>query len=258
MNHAMNPATSKDAPSSIVLPKLILGLSLIAVGLIYSLDRLGYVDARNLLDYWPVILVAVGVAKIVQPGRGRFAGLILTIVGLVILGENLRLMDFEAEDLFPLIFVLIGLRIAWHALRPGRRPATGGDAASTLNATSVLGGATRGNNSQDFRGGNLVAIMGGHVVDLRGARIANGPAVIDIFAFWGGVELKVPESWQVVMEGQPLLGAFEDNTHRTGTASPTHAAAATGLVDLGKGGDEPPQVLIVKGLAIMGGVDVKN
>ncbi len=87
----------------------------------------------------------------------------------------------------------------------------------------------------------MVAFMGGCEVDLRNARIQNGPAVIDAFAFWGGVEIRVPEEWVVTVEGIALLGAYEDST-RT----------------LAEEGDMLRQELVVKGLAIMGGVEIKN
>jgi hypothetical protein len=74
-------------------------------------------------------------------------------------------------------------------------------------------------------------------VDLRDARIESGEAVIDTFAFWGGIEIIVPEDWQVACKGLPLMGGFEDKT---------------------RGAPDAKQRLIVKGLAIMGGVEIKN
>ncbi|MCP4562556.1 MAG: cell wall-active antibiotics response protein, partial [Bosea sp.] len=110
---------------------------------------------------------------------------------------------------------------------------------------AILGGATRTSNSADFRGGDMVAFMGGCDINLRQARIAQSPAVIDAFAFWGGVEIKVPEQWSVSVRGVPLLGGYEDNT-RPPLAEDELAA------------DEPRQELIIKGFAIMGGVEIKN
>jgi hypothetical protein len=74
-------------------------------------------------------------------------------------------------------------------------------------------------------------------VDLRNAAI-NGDAVIDVFAMWGGIEIRVPESWTVVGRVTPLMGGFEDHT-RAPQAATTHR-------------------LTVRGMVIMGGVEIKN
>ena len=88
-----------------------------------------------------------------------------------------------------------------------------------------------------FRGGDYTAVMGGCEVDLRQATI-EGEATIDAFAFWGGIEIKVPKTFTVDSRVTALLGGFSDRTD--------HSEA------------DPDQRLIVRGMALMGGVDVKN
>lgn len=227
---------------SIVTPRLLMGLALIFVGGIYTLDRLGYVEARDLIDYWPVILIIVGLGKLIWPGSGggRLTGILLVFVGAWLLAYYFYYIDWNPWDFWPLILVFVGLRIVAQGVF-GRRPATG-DGASMVNGMAILGGTRRTSHSKDFRGGDLVAFMGGCEVDLRQARIAESPAVIDAFAMWGGIEIAVPRDWHVVTQGVPLLGGYEDKTVGPDD-DPTSA---------------PRQELIVKGFAIMGGVEIKN
>jgi hypothetical protein len=112
------------------------------------------------------------------------------------------------------------------------------DSNSTISAFVLLGGLKRTNDSQDFRGGEATAIMGGCEIDLRQASIKEGDAVLDLFAFWGGIEVRIPEDWSVVLEGIPVLGGYEDNSHPP------------------KG--DARKRLIIKGYAVMGGVEIKN
>jgi hypothetical protein len=76
---------------------------------------------------------------------------------------------------------------------------------------------------------------------LRQASIAPGTeAVIDVFAFWGGIEIKVPEDWIVINRVMPLMGGVDDKTR---TPNPT-----------------PPveKRLVISGIVVMGGVGLKN
>ncbi len=104
-----------------------------------------------------------------------------------------------------------------------------------------MGGVARRSNSQAFEGADLTVVMGGCEIDLRQASIAPGTeAIIDVFAFWGGIDIKVPADWTVVTRAMPLMGGVEDKTH---TPQP------------------PPPVekrLVISGIVVMGGVVVKN
>jgi hypothetical protein len=115
----------------------------------------------------------------------------------------------------------------------GRATESGG----RMSALAILGAVTRGNNSQAFRGGNLVAIMGGCEIDLRNAAI-DGDAVLDVFAMWGGIEIRVPSDWTVSSQVVPLMGGVEDKTR------PPRGAAIHRLT--------------LRGVAFMGGIEIKN
>jgi hypothetical protein len=107
-----------------------------------------------------------------------------------------------------------------------------------VNAIVVMGGITRRLGTQDFKGGSAVAVMGGVKIDLRSASISQNDAVIDVLAIWGGVELRVPEDWVIVPQVFPFMGGFDDRT------GPKPAGSR--------------KRLIVRGLAFMGGVEVKH
>jgi predicted membrane protein len=78
--------------------------------------------------------------------------------------------------------------------------------------------------------------MGGCELDLRHASI-QGEAVLNVFAMWGGIEIKVPEDWVVSMQGTPILGGFSEKTMVSKDTS---------------------KRLVIRGYAIMGGVEVRN
>jgi hypothetical protein len=221
-------------------PQLLMGLIIIGLGTLFTLNNLGLVEARQYLRYWPGALILVGTLKVWQARRGAaggaFGGLIFIVAGVWLLLETFDIVTINVFDLWPLLLVFFGASLIWRGLRGGRCP-VGTDGHSTISGLAVLGGVHRGNNSRAFRGGDLTAIMGGCEIDLRQAAI-DGEAVIDVFAMWGGIEIKVPEDWTISSRVVPILAGFEDKT-RPQRGATTHR-------------------LLIRGFAIMGGIEVKN
>src|SRR5262245_28067177 len=224
--------------------RLVMGLIVMGVGLMLTLDNFGILDSRRFWQLWPLILVALGLVKLGHWARtgGQPDGLGLLAVGLALLLLNFHVLQFR--QLFPLFLLgaggLILAKAVWgeRSLRPGDEtgaaPETGTDAL--IDAFVVMGGVKKASSSPAFKGGSAFAVMGGVEIDLRQASI-DGAAVLDTFAMMGGIEIKVPESWTVEIRGNALLGAFEDGTRRP---------------------PDETKRLIVTGFAMMGGIEVKN
>ena len=229
-------------------PQLVLGLIIILCGVLFTLDNIGVLDAGDYLRYWPVLLIVYGLSRMAQP-RGAhkhlgqkyrpFVGVIFTVIGAALLLDKLNILGFRILDYWPLILVLIGGPLIWRASSRQRRD-QGYEAtdSSKVNAFAFFSGIVRANNSQNFRGGELTAIMGGCKLGLRQASIKNGDAVIDIFAFWGGIDIRVPEDWSVTIEGTPLMGGIEDKRHPVKSETEKH--------------------LVIGGYVIMGGLEITN
>ena len=217
-------------------PKLIFGLAVVAAGVLFMLDNLDLVDADDFFVYWPAALILIGVAQLFAGGRQKgIWGWILIFVGAWLLLYNLDYVDVEPWLFFwPVILVLVGINLILGALRRSA-PAEDG---SVANGFAFWSGLERQYASQNFRGGDLTAIMGGVEVDLRQANITGEPPILHVFAFWGGVEVKVPKEWRVDFRVLPFLGGATDES-----VGPTSEQAPT---------------LVIKGMAIMGGVAVQN
>jgi len=69
--------------------------------------------------------------------------------------------------------------------------------------------------------------------------MVTSPATLDVVAFWGGIDLKVPAEWSVEGRVMPFMGGFVQKT-------PPRVES-----------DEAPR-LIVRGYAVMGGVVIGN
>ena len=226
-------------------------LILIALGVIFLLDQLNYMHAVRLLA--PVVIIIFGLDLLIgRRGRNHFIlGLAFLAGGVVMLMDRLGYWAFDIGRYWPVILIAIGLSLLFRPYNPRRRrryvapaapaaPAVTAaeDSESFVDAVAVLGGYNRRITSQRFTGGRITAFLGGMQLDLTQAGMAGPEAVLDITAFLGGAELRVPNNWEIEVEGQPFLGGFNDETQQL----PTPGAKR----------------LVIRGVAFMGGVNIKN
>jgi len=231
-----NPDTS---PRSDTMSRLVIGVSLIAAGALFTLDNFGVIEVRHFWMFWPLILVAVGVTKLLS--RSFLTGFALVLLGGLFLARNLGALHFRLSYLLPLVFVFIGLRIVF-AQRPGSRSwDTSANPGGTLNEWAVFGGGERRIISPNFQGGQANAAFGGFNLDLRDSKMAGDRAVIDVFCFCGGGELRVPADWNVILKVVPIFGGTDDKS-RHSTGEP--------------GGAQ--KQLLVTGFILFGGLGIKN
>ncbi|MEO8381745.1 MAG: DUF5668 domain-containing protein [Acidobacteriota bacterium] len=223
-----------------ISPRLIIGVGILGLGVLWTLDNLDILESEPFTRWWPVLLVAIGLVQLLDRRAhvSRGGPVVLLVIGSVLLLNRIDLVHFSIGDLIPLGIALLGAKLIWDAIGRRRADSAVSDPDSTVHAFAMMAGLHYQNVSRQFRGGDANAIMGGVELDLRQAQVAAGEsAAIDAFVMWGGVEIKVPGNWRVVGNVLPLMGGFQDNTRHNG---------------------EPGPVLTVRGTAIMGGIEVKN
>ena len=226
-----------SAPRVRLTSQLFAGLLLAGLGVLFTLDNLHIIHARDVLRYWPVILLLIGVSQLVQARSvgSMIGGSIWVVVGSLLLAERLHMIS-NVVRYWPLLLVAIGL---WVVVRSFTAAGpTGGDASARLSALAVLGGVDRRVVSSAFQGADVTAFMGGGKLDLRDATMAGSEAVVDILAVMGGFEILTPDTWNVTVDMVPIMGGYEDKTR--------HPA------------DPSAPRLRIRGFLMMGGMEVRN
>lgn len=260
--------------------RLIVGLLIILLGGTLLADNLGWFEARHVLrSLWPLALVAVGIAMIRHPEhrRGRAWGWVLVTVGIWIFADKIGWIHVSLGQLIlPGILLFVGGVLVFRSLSGPPRGSSSTPGTPNTNGTTSNGASTSTNTNTDssanqgfsfgsaqssdqaeyvrsfamlsghelrpvsrpFRGADLNAIMGGIKLDLSSARMEGDTAVIEVFAFWGGVEIFVPPDWTVTSEVTTLLAGFIDKRRPTSVVPTKH--------------------LVVKGMVVMAGVEIKN
>ncbi len=233
--------------SSIFNIKTVLGVFIILAGLIALIDNLGFDLRIDFWDFWPMILIIVGLGKLLQPAeyRNTFAGVIVLAIGVLFQMGTLDIIDFGFSQLWPFVLILLGIMIIRQAFFPGRKPDT--IESNVINLTAIMDGGEYAFTSQNLVGGTTTAIMGGGTINLSNAEMQGESMVIDNFVLMGGVDIIIPKHWNVVFKGLPIMGGMSDNTIRNIKTSQAETPETA-----------PNKMLIIKGMAIMGGVEVKN
>jgi predicted membrane protein len=260
---------------------LVGGIILAGIGVLLLLQNLGIPFFDNLERYWPVILIVVGVVHAARSWGmgGRIWGAIVFGVGVIFLLSNFNVIHDAGRFIFPGVLIIVGLAMLAKAIdrnttsREGFNPgATASNAramgekirdrilrdvgappasgpipgssplsADHINEWAFFGGTRRRVDSKNFQGGDAFSMFGGVVVDLRSADSTREEMLIEANAIFGGVELRVPETWNVTVRGAGIFGGYEDKT-----------------LDARVAQDSKAPHLVVSGIAMFGGVTVRN
>jgi len=223
-----------------VTGRLIFGLVLVACGLMWTLENLGVPGVDEILRWWPAALVVYGVIRLtgLDGTRRVVSGSLVMLIGFYMLARELGIVHISIFRLWPVWLIIVGSILVWRSMRGPGAGQDLSDRSSYPRPFAFMGGNARKVESQDFIGLEATAVMGGVEADLTGARPRGREVVAEVFAWWGGIELVVPEDWHVVSEVTPVMGGVEDSTHFAG------GEAAT--------------TLVVRGLVVMGGVEIRN
>ena len=217
--------------------RLLIGVVLVALGVLYLLDRLGVAQAGTLIaSFWPLVIIAAGLFQVAVTRRLSLGAAVVLVVGLVLLAASLNLLPANTwQLLWPLALIAVGVLFLAGIFSRGRHQT---DERDEPQAFAVFGGQNLASGSQQFKGASLTALFGGVTLDLRPAKLAPEGAEVDVMAAFGGAQIIVPEGWPVEFNGVPVFGGFTDKT--------AHTAGETG-----------PR-LRIRGTAIFGGVEAKN
>ena len=214
--------------------RLASGACLLLLGVALLLDQLAIVPATASLRYWPVGLVMLG----------------LGIVAQAVMRPSAEPETRDHNHFGGAIALVLVVAVMGAALSRPRSAAPSSE--GRLQMRALLGGDRRTVSSEAFTGADMTAILGGTDLDLRHASIpAETPVSLDVFAFWGGVNIRVPSDWIVDLQVDAILGGVTDRRAR---APETTGGAAD------KPGSQVasrPRV-IIRGKAVMGGVQIRN
>ena len=193
-----------DAARPLVPPRLVLGLVVLLVGLLFLADGNGMLRADSALAAWPVGVIVLGLVVVLQPDPGnRLVGAVLLVAGVWLLLNTVGAWSYSFWRAWPYLLILFG---AWILFRVNRMREREGTDGRFLGGFAFLAPLSRSATSR-LEAGDFSVVGGDCDVDLHAASPApHAPIVVDLFALAGRVTIRVPTDWRVEARVLPLLG----------------------------------------------------
>lgn len=228
--------------------RLFVGLTLLIIGAAFLLKNLDIFtwEFEHYYLAWPTWMFLIGLIITIS-ARGSFFGFSLMIVGAIFFGA--RYYHYPAGEIFgdiwPVFIILFGLSIMFkHRKRSSQQEHVAKGwvdySDDTLDLTTLFGENKRRITSQNFRFAKLTTMFGATELDFTDAKVAPN-CIIECDTMFGGTELIVPSSWQVVNQSSAVFGGADDSRRKS--------APVVG---------EGEMKITVKGHAIFGGIEIKS
>lgn len=237
------------------------GIILIVLGVGFLLDQANMIEFNEIIGtYWPSIIIILGLSGLFDRKSNKLWNLIIILVGVLLQLNRIGYLGYNAFQMFwPLVLIMIGINIIFfsgsksytsekesnhdyeetvHKDKTKKKRFTTNNVSldSKVDLFVMLSGIETNNQSQEFRGGRASTMLGGIDLDLRGAKLNDNEANIEVNAILGGIDIYVPDDWRVEVTGTPILGGMDNNTKANNNP------------------DAP--VLRIRYLAILGGIEI--
>lgn len=219
------------------LNRVIWGIVLVAVGVLFALNALEITKIDIFFDGWWTLFILIPCFVGLFTEREKTGNIIGILVGVFLLLCSRDILDFSMvwKLLLPAIIFIIGLKMVFGAFfdkKPDSLPAIPKN--GPVIASAIFGGRDLNYDGQVFEGGDITAIFGGVDCNLKKAVIEKD-CFIRATAIFGGIDILVPANVNVVVSSVSIFGGVSNET----SAQP----------------DVP--TVYIKGFSMFGGVDIK-
>jgi len=194
---------------------LFFGAIVVAVGCLLLLDNLGIVRFHDLWQYWPALLIAWGVSRIVdsRTPAGWLWGGVICLIGAFLLMDTLDIIVFNFAVVWPVLLIAFGISVLLRGLERNRfRDGAQLPTSPVVGTHAIFSDNKSGSDTKDFQGGEATAVFGAARFDLRNASMTVDEARIDVNVVFGEVEVRVPETWNVVNRAGVVFAGVNDKT----------------------------------------------
>ena len=227
------------------------GIVLAVFGALVLLNELGIGGDEGLLRWFPSLFIALGLWGVIK-NRFRGATIPYIMIGVGVVVQLALVTDgFDSDLIWAIVLIAIGVLLIVGSARSRNRNRAPNlnvgfvqsDSSSLtdsfIETSSVLSSSKHRIDSQEFRGGEVNAVMGSIELDMRDASVREKPAKLEVAAVMGSVIMRVPTGWNITIDNSTVMGQTEDKRR--------HNDATEGDVDL-----------VITGSVVMGSLEIDD
>lgn len=215
--------------------KIIAGVALIAVGVLYALKVLNLFDFDVFFKgWWTVFIIVPSLVGLIND-RDKTGACIGLAVGVLLLLAARGILEYGIiwKLAVPLILAVIGIKLIVGGVRSNKSYVISEqmkqEGKTPRQGYAAFSGSKINYAGEVFEGAELNAVFGGIDCDLRGA-VINSDCVINATAVFGGIDIFVPDNVNVKVNSNSLFGGASDKrVNRTFNNQYTLYVNATGL-----------------------------
>lgn len=199
------------------ITKILWGIVLIVLGVIFALNALNIADINVFFDGWWTLFIIIPSLISLFNDHDKVGGLIGIAIGVFLLLCCQDILEFSMlwKLGLPVIIVIIGLKMVFGGLFGNKAnemisnmKENGNDLKS---GCATFSGCNMNFDGEIFEGAELTATFGGVKCDLRNAIIQKDCA-IQVSAIFGGIEIFVPNNVNVKVNSNSLFGGISNKT----------------------------------------------
>ena len=204
---------------------------------------------RLIFNSIPYVLTLAGIFWIARSGK-REAPLMAWLVivfGAVLIVSQIGLFGLSFGDMVaPMILITVAFFLVNPRNLLPRRLNTSNDELDPnqqeIKLFAFMGGGELNYHSKQLKGGEVMAIWGGYDLDFSDADMEGDSMQLNLYCIMGGIEITVPANWKVEKSGAMcIMGGYSNKTR-----------------DMAEELNLPSKTLVVTGLALMGGGEIRN
>ncbi len=242
-----------------MIKKTMFGIIAVLAGLLLLGFNFDLIDQawKHIFFSWQMLLIAIGLVNVFDKDS-FLTGIITLTVGTIFMIPEVAEVPFKLRQIFwPVILIFAGILVLLKHRFPWSKhkrhyfknrffseefSSDSVSDAGYITQTNIFGGSKKIYNSSVFKGGKITNIFGGGELDLRNTQLGEGRVILEITSIFGGMSIIVPSNWIVNIEVDAVLGGFQDKR----IIIPEHR------------NNSMESELIIKGLAVFGGGDLKS